>query len=109
MKFATLTLALIGLATAMPVSADTDASQWHRSELIWNEEYDTFVVAATLDGDLFQERLVWSNHYADFVPVATAYEAELRNYQEGYVWSETHSDMVPRAMVEPCPRLSKVS
>lgn len=109
MKLATLTFTLLGLLAALPVRADADPSQWNRSELIWNEEYDTFVVAPTLDADLFQERLVWSNHYADFVPVATAYEAELRDYQEQYVWSETLYDMVPRAMVEPCPTLSRVS
>jgi hypothetical protein len=109
MKHTILWLTLFGLTIAMPAGADVDAAQWDRAELVWNEEYDTYVVARTLGDDLFQERLVWSEHYTDFVPVAMAYQAELRNYQEQFVWSVNHGDFVPRAMIEPCPKLSRLS
>lgn len=106
MKHTILWLTLFGLTAAMPAGADVDAAQWDLAELLWNEEYDTYVVAPTLDNDLFQERLVWSDHYTDYVPVAMAYQSELRNYHEQRVWSQRHGEFVPRAMVEPCPKLN---
>lgn len=109
MKLATLLFSLLGVATVLPAQAGTDGIDWSRAELVFNAEYDEYVAVPTLSEDLFQERLVWSPHYTDFVPVAMAYEAELRDYQERVVWSETHADFVPRAMIEPCPRMSKLS
>lgn len=109
MKLATLALALIGFVTVLPAQAGPDDVEWSSAELYFNAEYDEYVVVPTLGADLFQERLVWSDHYTDFVPIAMAYQAEMRNYQEQFVWNESHGDFVPRAMVEPCPRLSKLS
>jgi hypothetical protein len=109
MKHTILYLTLSGLLAAAPAGAHDDSVGWERAELLWNEEYDTYVVAPTLGDDLFQERLVWSRHLAEYVPIAMAYQAELKDYQEGYVWSETHRDLLPRAMVEPCPTLGGLS
>ena len=109
MKLTTLVLSLIGLMSVMPAQADFGAAEWDRAELLYNEEYDEYVVVTTLDADLFQERMVWSDHYTDFVPVAMAYQAELQNYHEQLAWNENHGDFVPRAMVEPCPKLGKLS
>ncbi len=105
MKLTTLAIALIGIATVLPVRANFDEADWSRSELLWNEEYDTYVVAPTLKPDIFQERLVWSDHYTEFVPVAMAYMAELRDYHEQKVWSEQQGAFVLRASIEPCPKL----
>ena len=105
MKLTTLAIALIGLVTVLPAQANFDEVDWSRSELLWNEEYDTYVAVPTLNADIFQERLVWSNHYTDFVPVVMAYMAELRDYYEQMVWNEQQDFFVPRASVEPCPKL----
>lgn len=105
MKLTTLALTLVACMTVMPAQADLDAVDWRSAELQWNEEYDEYVAVPTLGSDIFQERLVWSDHYTDFVPVAVAYQAELRNYRVQLVWSQSHRDFVPRAMVEPCPKL----
>ncbi|MDP2832544.1 MAG: hypothetical protein Q8Q28_04460 [Pseudomonadota bacterium] len=100
-----MALTLIGLVTVLPAQADLDAAQWSSAELLWNEEYDAYVVVPTLGDDIFQERLVWSDHYTDFVPVVMAHMAEMRNYHEQVVWSEYHGDFVPLAMIESCPKL----
>ncbi|MBP9915520.1 MAG: hypothetical protein KBF24_04860 [Thiobacillaceae bacterium] len=114
MKLATLMLSLFGLigfglTGFLPAQAEDGTSGWDRSELIYNEEYDEYRVVVSLDVDIFQERMVWSDHYTDFVPVAMAYQAELRDYTVQMVWNEDQGDFVPRAMVEPCPRLNKLS
>ncbi len=58
MKLTTLAFALIEIATVLPVKANFDENNWSRSELLWNEEYDNYVVAPTLKPDIFLERLV---------------------------------------------------
>lgn len=109
MKRTILWLALAGLTTTQTVAANLGSDQWERSEVLWNDQYDAYVITATMSEDLFQERLVWSDHYADFIPVAMAYQAELSNYGEQLVWAERYGDFVPRAMVEPCPKLNSLS
>jgi hypothetical protein len=81
-----------------------DSSHWIHSQMVWNEEYDTFDILPVLNNvDVFQERMVWSNHYTDFVPVGMA----LRAIYEQPVWSSKYAAFVPSGLVTPCPQLTQ--
>ncbi len=99
----TLTLALIGLISALPAHADVDSSQWASAELLWSEYHGDYVPLPVLGEDPFQEKLVWSDHHGEYVSVAVVKLEALRAYRKELVWSEFHGDYLPRAELEPCP------
>jgi hypothetical protein len=59
-----------------PRAAD-ESDRWIHSQMVWNEEYDTYDVLPVVHPDVFQERLVWSDHHTDFVPAGMAFTAAL--------------------------------
>jgi hypothetical protein len=92
-----------GIPEAASADIASDASQWFRAQLVWNEEYDAYDVLPVLEEDVFQERLVWSDRHADFVSRGMA----LRAAYEEKIWSDRHDFYVARGEVEPCIRLSQ--
>lgn len=109
MKNTLFRLTLIGLMSAVPTLSGANDVAWERSELLWNDQYDAYMITPTLNEDLFQEGLVWSDRHADYVSAAMAREAELERYREQMVWSDEFDAYVARAMIEPCPRIGTTS
>jgi hypothetical protein len=103
MKKLTLTLALIGLISAMPAQADVDSSQWAGAELLWSEYHGDYVPLPTLGDDPFLEKLVWSDRHGEYITAAMAKSEALRAYRKELVWSDFHGDYLPRSELEPCP------
>lgn len=94
-----------GMQQTATAPREDESSQWIRSQMVWNEEYDVYDVLPILPEDPFLERMVWSDHYTDYVPAGMAFRAIL-DAATGKGQPEfrmAHGELVP------CPKLAQTT